>query len=215
MNAPPGDLTVSRILVAAESLFAQHGYEGTTVRQITKQAQVNLAAINYHFGDKQSLYEAVVSRRMKPIDDIRLENLNRAEVEAGEKPVALALIVEIMARPLFELGKDTLRAGDQAAKLIGRSLSEPLPFRETHLIKSFQPTMARFGQALRRHAVALSPEDFLWRLSFVVGAMHHTLATMHRMKVLTRGICRDDDFEGALERFVSFAVVCLQSPARP
>jgi len=66
--------------------------------------------------------------------------------------------------------------------------------------------MSRFGQALRRHAPALSPEDFLWRLSFVVGAMLHALATLHRMKDLTRGICRDNDQAAARARFVEFAV---------
>jgi hypothetical protein len=81
------------------------------------------------------------------------------------------------------------------------------------LAQEFQPVMARFGQAMRRHVPTLSPEEFLWRLSFVIGAMHHTLATLHRMKDLTRGICRNHDHAGALPRFIQFAVTTLTAPA--
>ena len=79
------------------------------------------------------------------------------------------------------------------ARILGRSLTEPLPFLEELLAKEYHPVMARFGQALRGHP-NLTPEYFLWRLSFLIGAMHHALATLHRMKDLTRGICRNRIF---------------------
>ncbi len=213
MTITPSEATLIRILNAAESLFAQHGYDGTSLRQVTKNAKANLAAVNYHYGDKESLFATVIRRRIQPINRDRLGRLAQAEQEAEGKPVPLAMIIEIMARPIFELCEDPATGGQHTARLIGRSLAEPLPLMEEILAAEFQPAMASFGQAIRRHAPTLSPEDFLWRLSFVVGAMHHTLATLHRMKELTRGICRNNDHAGALRRFIQFAVATFTTSA--
>jgi AcrR family transcriptional regulator len=197
--------TLNRVLTAAESLFAEQGYDGTTLRQITQKANVNLAAVNYHHGDKESLYLEILRRRIQPINQVRLGRLAEAEQQAGDQPVPLGTLMEILAGPLFELYAESDENGRHGARLIGRTLVEPLPFTETFLAGEFQPWLARFAQALRRHVPALTPEDFLWRFSFVIGALQHTLATLHRMKSLTRGICRDNDHAAALPRFVQFA----------
>jgi AcrR family transcriptional regulator len=197
--------TIKRIVIASEQLFAENGYDGTTLRQITRIAKVNLAAVNYHHGDKESLYLEILRRRIQPINQTRLARLAKAETEAGDQPVPLAVIFRLMAEPFFGLFADPEDRGRHAARLIGRSLIEPLPFMDKFLTEEFQPVMARYGQALRRHAPALPPGDFLWRFSFVVGAMLHTLASLHRMKFLTRGICSDHDHAAALSRFVQFA----------
>jgi AcrR family transcriptional regulator len=215
MSGTASEETWNKALFAAESLFATHGYDGTTLRQITQKAGVNLAAVNYHHGDKESLYVEIIRRRLQPINELRLTRLVDAERQAGGEPVSLGLLFEILAAPLLDLYADTNANGPAAARLIGRSLVEPLPFLEKFLAGEFQPVLARFGQALRRHAPGLSPEDFLWRLSFVVGALQHTLATLHQMKTLTRGICRDNDHAAALPRFVQFASHVFQFSGTP
>jgi AcrR family transcriptional regulator len=139
-----------KILAAAEASFAQHGYDGASLRQITQAANVNLAAVNYHFGDKQSLYCEVITRRFRPINEGRLARLRDAEQVAGGAPVPLAVIIDLLVRPVFELGQDTVNGGHHTIRIIGRSLTEPQPFMEELLSKEFQPVMARFGQAVRR-----------------------------------------------------------------
>lgn len=206
------EATLDRIVIAAEQLFAEHGYYGTTLREITRKAKVNLAAVNYHHGDKESLYLEVLRRRIQPINQARLTGLAAAESKAGGQPVPLAVIFFLLAEPLFGLFAETEGQGPHAARLIGRSLIEPLPFLEKFLADEFQPVLARFGQALRRHAPTLPPEEFLWRLNFVGGAMFHTLASLHHMKFLTRGICRDNDHAAALPRFVQFATTLFERP---
>jgi AcrR family transcriptional regulator len=209
----PDKETLERILIAAESLFAEQGYDGTTLRQITQRAKVNLAAVNYHHGDKESLYLEILRRRIQPINQARLAMLEEAEQQAGGQPVPLVTLIEILAGPLFALYADSDENGRHGARLVGRALVEPLPFLGPFLAGEFQPCLARFGQALRRHAPALTPEDFLWRFSFVIGALQHALATLHRMKSLTRGICRDNDHAAALPRFVQFATGVFSSEA--
>jgi AcrR family transcriptional regulator len=202
-----------RILDSAEALFAQAGFDGATLRQITKVAQVNLAAVNYHFGDKETLFAEVLTRRLRPINEARLAGLQEAERVAGGAPVPLAVIIELLVRPLFILGPEPSGGGPATLRIIGRCLTEPQPFMTDLLTREFHPVLARFGQAIRRHVPALTPEDFLWRLNFMVGALHHTLATMHSINELTRGICRRDDHLGTQHRFIQFAVGTFTIPA--
>lgn len=212
MKIPQPSKAPERILAAAEELFALRGYDGTSLRDIARSAGVNLASSHYHHGDKESLYTLVLARRLRPLNETRLSLLTQAELEAAGQPVPLARILEIMIRPVFDLCADSSNGGRHFTRLLGRSLIEPLPFLEPILSREFQPVMARFAQALRRHAPALSPEEFLWRLSFVIGAMHHTLAAMHCMKERTQGICRNHDHAGAVGRLIQFASVTITAP---
>jgi AcrR family transcriptional regulator len=206
--------TLESVLISAEELFAIHGFNGTSLRDITTAAGVNLAAAHYHLGNKKTLYIEVITRRLRPINTSRLACLMQAEQDAAGEAVRLNRIFDILARPFFELAADTTQGGQYFVRIVGRSLVEPLPFMEDLLSAEFQPAMARFGQALRRHVPHLAPEEFLWRFSFVIGAMLHTLATLHSMKVRTRGICRDHDHVAALQRFIRFAVTAFTAPAK-
>jgi len=212
MNLPNAAIR-DRILAAAESAFARQGYDAASMRQLTRHAGVNLAAVSYHFGGKESLYAAMVTRRLRSLNETRLNSLEQAEQEAGGRPVPLPRLIELLVRPVFELSQDEAHGGSHIIRILGRSLAEPLPFMDAVLATEFQPTMALFSQAVRRSVPQLSPEDFLWRLSFIVGAMQHTFAVLHRMSELTSGICRNDDREGALRRFIEFAVSAFSAPA--
>ena len=201
-----------RILDAAEKLFAAHGFDGVSLRQLTIEAGANVASVNYHFGDKQSLYTEMIARRIRPLNAARLAALEKAEAASSGLPAPLDTVFEILARPLFELSQDTVGGGSDFIRILGRSLAEPVPFMDALVASEFQPTLGRFGQAVRRNVPRLSPEDFLWRFSFVVGAMQHTFSTLHCMSKLTRGICRDHDHEGALRHFLDFAVAAFAAP---
>lgn len=205
--------THERILDAAERLFAEHGFVGTSLRRITGAAAVNLAAVNYHFGDKESLYAEVLRRRLRPINAARLARLEEAVATAGEAPPPLELVIDILLRPVFEVHRDPARGGPHIVRIIARTLTEPLPFMSALLREELHAVLGRFAQIVRRHVPHLSPEEFLWRLSFVIGAMQHTLATLHQMSALTHGICRDNDYEGALRRFVASACAVFRQPA--
>ena len=201
--------TGSRILLSAESLFAENGFNGVSLRQITAKAGVNLAAVNYHFSDKESLCREILTQRLRQINKVRLDELSLSEASTQGSIVPLEEIVVIMARPLFQPGSNPASYSAASIRLLGRIITEPLPFTAEILGAELQPAMTRFGQAIRRHAPSLLPQDFLWRFSFVIGAMHHAMATMHDMKTLTNGICRNDDSEGALRNFTLFAVQAL------
>lgn len=214
MNEVPKPETLEILLDSAEELFAKRGYNGTSLRSITGLAGVNLAAAHYHLGDKETLYVEVFTRRIRPINQSRLASLAEAEQAAGGRLMDLEKVVVIMARPFFELAGDTSNGGQYYVRILGRCLVEPLPFMEAIISAELQPVMARFAQALRRHVPHLTPEEYVWRFSFVIGTMHHTLATLHCMKARTRGLCRDHDHAAALRRFIQFAATTLTAPVK-
>lgn len=201
MSAKPSS-TRDRILAAAESLFAQHGYAAVSLRQVTGAAQVNLAAINYHFYDLEGLYREIVRRRLTQINRERLELLAIAQKHVGSAAIPLPAIAEALARPLLMPSAET---GPVAPRLIGRLLSERQTFLDSLLQTDFHPVMTRFGQAFRRHHPALPPADFVWRLNFLIGALHHTLVILPDLPQHTGGLCRADDCAGALKNFSDYA----------
>lgn len=200
--------TGNRILIAAEKLFADFGYHGVSLRQITAEAEVNLAAVNYHHSDKQSLYLEILTYRLRQVSGERLERLSAAEARAAGSPVPISELIDILARPLLLSDAATGRTSE-GNRLLGRLLIEPLPFTADALATEFQPAMTRWGQALRRHMPAMSPAEFVWQLSFVVGALHHAAASLHDMKTRTSGICGNDDATGALRNFCEFAAAAF------
>lgn len=194
----------NRILLSAEALFAEKGFHAISIRAVAADADVNVAAVNYHYYDLESLLKEILVRRLRTVNSIRLTALEKAEAESGLQPMALAEVLRIMARPLLFTASDPMEYNSHARRLLGRLLVEPFPNRSEILSREFEPTMARLAQALRRHAPALAPADFMWRFSLIVGALHHSLATLHEMKTLTRGLCADNDVETALSAFVAF-----------
>lgn len=204
--------THERILDEAEKLFADNGFNGTSLRDITKAAGVNLAAVNYHFGDKESLYAEVILRRIVPINEARLARLEKAVAAAPNRLPGLAQVLDILVRPVFEVHQDPARGGSHIVRIIARCLMEPLPFMSELIAKEFSGTISKFSQVVRRHVAHISPAEFMWRMSFVVGAMQHTLATLHQMSALTRGICPSNDYEAALAHFVANAVAVFEAP---
>jgi len=202
-----------RILAVAIEHFASHGYHGSSVREITQHAGVNLAAVNYHFRSKESLYCEALSSVLRPLNKIRLQRLDRSAELAGNHPVPLELVIEIFAAPLFEICGSSTPLNACAAKLIGGSMFEPLPFIQESILMEQQAFTTRFAQAIRLHARRISASEFMWRLSFVVGALHHTLATMHRMEEMTQGLCKNNDAGQTTAHFVQFAVNTIHAPA--
>lgn len=206
-------VTRTRILDSAELLFAERAYHGVSLRDITEAAQVNLAAVNYHFQNKENLFREVFLRRIRPLNARRLSLLSETSSTGSVTPLPLRIVLELFAAPLFELYRSPSPGARAFVYLLCRSLNDPSALTDQILAAEYTPVLNRFGQAIRRHASHLSPEDFLWRLSFVVGALSHTLATLHQMSSLTRGICRSDDYDGALTRFIAHAEETFRAPA--
>src|SRR5881394_1177102 len=148
--------TRARILNVAEELLGERGLDRVSIRDITRKAKVNLAAINYHFGSKEDLIAAVFERRVVPVNEARLAALDLAEKSAGKRIPGLEAILEAFIRPALQASLKAPKGGTAFSKLFGRCLSEPSPEVEELLKRQFEPLAERLHAALKRALPRLS-----------------------------------------------------------
>jgi AcrR family transcriptional regulator len=193
--------TKSRILDAAEKLFGMNGFEGTSLRDITTAADVNLAAINYHFQTKDSLIDAIVARRIEPVNKKRLELLDAA----GTNPAVEQILTAFMA-PVIRVKTDAV------VPLMGRIFSNPELFVERVFHKHLAPVSQRFVQALSQALPDLSQAELLWRLHFSVGVLTHTMLWGSIFPKITNGVCDITDRDALVDRAVRFVAAGFRAP---
>ena len=197
--------TRERILDAAEKLFADHGFEGASIRAIVDDAKVNLASIHYHFHSKEALLEAVLTRRISIINEARIEWLEAAEAEAAPKPPSAEAVLRAFIVPTVEFAhRDP--SGATFVQLMSRMFTEPRFSLTNFLGRKFGDTLARFNHALVEALPDLPKEVVLWRAFFAIGAMHHLLCSSRKVEILSKGLrSRTSDLE-MTEYLVEFAV---------
>jgi AcrR family transcriptional regulator len=212
MNAvEPKIDTKQRILDSAERLFADRGFEATSLRTIIGDAGVNLAAVHYHYHSKDALLDAVILRRIGPVNSERLRMLDACERAAGEGPASLESVLTAFLGPPFRLGSDP--QSKTFLRLMGRIMSDSTAVFRLVVEDHFRVILERFSIALQKAAPELPRQEILWRLSFVAGAMAHTLRFWGQ-ELGPSLVCLSDtsDPEGAVARLVSFGAAGFRAP---
>ena len=206
--------TKTRILDVAEALFMEHGFEATSLRQLTTAAGVNLAAVNYHFGTKEELFQAVLTRRLDPMNQQRIGLLDALEREAAGKPIACERILSAMLIPALRLSRDEEHSGKNFLRLIGRAYADPAPFIRHFLSDQYAEMISRFKEAFLLTLPHLSRQELTWRLHFVMGALSYSLAGTDVLKLLAQAMPEElNDDEMLLERLAPFLVAGLKAPS--
>jgi AcrR family transcriptional regulator len=204
--------TKIQILDAAEQLFANAGLEAASLRRIISLAGVNLAAVHYHFGSKEALVEAVLIRRLEPLNRERLRLLDVEEDQAAGKPVSVEKIITALVAPALRLSRDQKEGGENLMRLLGRIFTVPNENIQQMLVKRFREVFERFAGALRRALPELPVEDFHWRFHFLIGAMGFAMCKSDHARIFSNQICDPDDVEGLIERLVVFVSAGLAAP---
>jgi AcrR family transcriptional regulator len=204
--------TKTRILDAAELLFTEHGFEATSLRQLTSAAGVNLAAVNYHFGSKEELFQAVLTRRLDPMNQERIDLLEKIEREAGGKALSCEKVLFAMLIPALRLARDEERGGKDFLRVLGRAYADPAPFIRHFLSAQYAEMIGRYKEAFLRALPHLSRQELTWRLHFVMGALSYTLAGTDALKLFAQVTAADND-ELLLQRLAPFLVAGLKAPA--
>ncbi|MGI8895170.1 MAG: TetR/AcrR family transcriptional regulator [Casimicrobiaceae bacterium] len=206
-------VTKVRILDAAEARFMEHGFEATSLREITAAAEVNLAAVNYHFGTKEELFQSVLTRRLDPMNQQRVELLSRLEAEAAPHPLSCDKILTALLIPPLRLARDPARGGKDFLRLLGRAYADPAPFIRRFLSDQYAPMIARFKAAFGRALPQLPKRELSWRLHFIMGALSYTLAGTDALKLIAELNPREsDNDEILLRRLAPFLLAGLQAP---
>ncbi|HRL21667.1 TetR/AcrR family transcriptional regulator [Alcaligenes sp. SDU_A2] len=206
------DRTQAAILDAAEQLFALHGHENTSMRQITAQASVNLSAVNYHFGSKDGLTQAVFQRRLNAINRERLEKLAHYRQLAGTGPLKASQVVDAFFGPLIRLAGEgpnrsfiPLPGGDRPA---------PQDFIQSICWDEQVAIFLPFKQALLESLPSVPEEEIIWRFHFMLGATSYALMgtqSLRRALHLPLNDSQDSD-QQLQERLMSFLLGGLRAP---
>ena len=213
LPSPDPSSTRVRILDAAESLFMEHGFEATSLRQITTAASVNLAAVSYHLGSKEDLFEAVLTRRLDPMNQERVALLTHFEQEAAPIPLTPEKILAAMFIPALKLARNRERGGKNFLRLLGRAYADPAPFIRRFLSEQYAVMIARFKGAFARALPDLPGRELSWRLHFVMGALSYTLAGTDALRLIAELNPRESgNDELLLRRLAPFLIAGLKAP---
>ena len=205
--------TRNRLLDAAEALFMEHGFEATSLRAITAAADANLAAVNYHFGSKEALFESVLTRRLDPMNQERVDLLTALEHASAPEPVPCEKILSAMFIPALHLARDPERGGANFLRLLGRAYADPAPFIRQFLSDQYAAMIARFKAAFGRALPDLPKRELSWRLHFIMGALSYTLAGTDVLKLIEE-LAPDEpaNDERLLQRLAPFLLAGLTAP---
>jgi AcrR family transcriptional regulator len=208
----PQHETRTRILDAAEELFMQHGFEGTSMRLLTAKAGVNLAAVNYHFGSKDALLLAVFKRRAVDLNRERLNLLREAEARAGDGPAPLYDILHALVCPPIRWTQRPGSGPSVFIQFMGRVRTDGTPEMRNLMDKEVRHLLP-FANSLTRTLPDLPQEEIFWRLHFTLALMHYTITDLRRLEAISGGICDLGDTDALIARMVGFAVAGFEAPA--
>jgi AcrR family transcriptional regulator len=169
--------TKERILSAAESLFAQFGFSGTSLRQVTSQADVNIAAVNYHFGSKENLINEVFRRRLDELSEKRLAALRDALERSALKPAPeqLDALLAAFIEPALSLTLDR-QGGSAFVRVLARAYAEKNERLRKFLSDNYGHVLRQFSKAIGACVPELGKEELYWRLDFIAGALTYAMA---------------------------------------
>ncbi len=203
---PSNFSTKERILGVAETLFAQHGFAGASLRQVTSAAKVNLAAVNYHFGSKESLIEEVFRRRLDELNRHRLDALAAASENPGHE---LEDVLDAFIRPALEQSMDSA-GGTAFVRVLARAYAEHDERLRKFLSDNYGHVLREFANAFARLLPHLGKEELYWRLDIVAGALTYAMADFGMIK-RKESVSERTHREQTAQHLVRFAAAGLRA----
>lgn len=205
--------TRDRMFDAAEALFLERGFDGTSLRLITTRANVNLAAVNYHFGGKNGLFTAMIARRFDALNEDRIALLGEYRRAARGAPLACERVLAAMFVPAMQLARDPRRGGRDFLRLLGRAYVDPSPTLRDFLTERYAPTIERFKEAFAEALPEIPRRELVWRLHFMMGALAYTLAGADTWRLIAAlSATEKPTDELLLGRLAPFLIAGLRAP---
>ena len=207
----PSDQTRTAILAAAERLYADRGFGDVTLRDIVAEANVNLAAVNYHFGSKDELIAELFVTRSLALNKERLRELRAAEERGGGR-ASVADIVRALVGPSLRGCIGPERDRSTAARFMIRASIESVP--PIRRIKNREiDHLRKFASAMQRSLPDCSDADLYWGLHFALAMAHQTIRDSERLAKWSEGKCDLGDVQGIIDRVVEVSAMALTAGA--
>ncbi|TYK65679.1 TetR/AcrR family transcriptional regulator [Colwellia echini] len=203
--------TKNKILDVADVLFANKGFNGTSLREITSQANVNLAAVNYHFGSKKELIKAVMSRYMDELSP-QLESALSLICQAEEKPT-LDEVFSAFIEPLLNLNSFKENGTSTFLQLLGRGYTDSQGFLRWFLTTQYPNVFTHFTNAVKKAYPELSTEEMFWRLHFTMGTLVFTMSSSEALIDIAQNDFNNKlDIAGVIARVIPYVAAGVAAP---
>ena len=202
--------TKRAILQAAEVLFAEQGYAQTSMRSITSRAGVNLASVNYHFGSKKNLIQAVLKQYfdvLMPQIDSTLDTLKPASGKTGVQSVLTALIA-----PMLTLRNVQENGTELFVQLLGRGYNESQGHLRRFIMQDYGITVRKLTQTIKQCLPEVSDEELFWRLHFAIGSFVFSMASSKALREIAESdFQREVDISDVIVQLVPFVASGVSS----
>ena len=203
--------TKNKILDAADVLFADKGFNGTSLREITSQANVNLAAVNYHFGSKKELIKAVMSRYMDELSP-QLESALSLICQPEQKPT-LHEVFYAFIDPLLKLNEFKENGTSTFLQLLGRGYTDSQGFLRWFLTTQYPNVFTNFTKAVKIAYPELTTEEMFWRLHFTMGTIVFTMSSSEALiDIAQNDFDNKLDIAGVIERVIPYVAAGVAAP---
>lgn len=203
--------TKDKILNAAEQLFADNGFNGTSLREITSQADVNLAAVNYHFGSKKELIKAVISRYMDELSPILEETL--VDLVNSDQQPDLNEVFTVFLEPLLSLNDFRENGTSIFLQLLGRGYTDSQGFLRWFMTTRYPGVIERFVSAVHKAYPELTAEQMFWRLHFTMGTIVFTMSSSEAlMDIAQNDFNKNLDIAGVIKQVIPYIAAGVGAP---
>lgn len=206
--------TKDKILDAAEAQFARHGFDGVSARDIARSASVDPALVNYHFGNKRAVFDAVMLRRAEVLNNERQQALDFVLRRHHPNPAPLDEIIDAFTHALLNRAQTGGQEWRDYFALLGQINNTP-EFGGSIMTQFFDPLVHRFLDALRATLPEADEADLMWCYHFLSGALTLTFAATGRIDSLSNGLCKSTDFDEVHKRLVPFICAGFRSMCGP
>lgn len=203
--------TVTRILDSAEQLFAEKGFAETSLRMITTRAKVNLAAVNYHFGSKKELIQAVFARFLTPFT----EKLDREldQLIASNKEPNFQDVLGVLAKTMLT-GVDSTDNYNKLSifmRLLGLAYTQAQGHLRRFLNQNYAQTYRRFIGYLKSAHPSLSSQEIFWRIHFAIGSAVFTMSSLEVLRNMAQADTGEDaSVDRVMQLLIPFLAAALE-----
>jgi AcrR family transcriptional regulator len=204
--------TKLKILDAAELLFAQNGFSETSLRQITNKAEVNLASVNYHFGSKKELIQAVLERYLKMMVPGIMDKL--MTLKHSDSNPDLTQVLAAFIEPILALNHQKKDGTTILLKLMGRGYTDAQGHLRWFIATNYGEVMQLFVGLIQQVHPTLTASDIFWRLHFTLGSIVFTMASSEAlMDIASNDFKEDMDIAGVIHHLIPFIAAGIAAPS--
>jgi AcrR family transcriptional regulator len=217
--------TITKFLLAAEEIYGEHGYEGTTIRAIAKKARANLGTLQHYWGSKRELFRDLFETRFRLLQQEHLRQLKEIEERhaGGSRPDVME-VLRTLIETTFSFssaptsadisGIEQSEARRRFQTLYGRALMDPSPEVLAEISKIFEKPVKLFLSLMQRACPQLSAAELDWRINCIIGAQVFSLVYRERLGIYF-GAEADVDSVRAAKWMLHFLMNGIDAPPLP